>query len=41
MKYKCLCKATKREDREPRYSQNWVTAKRAFIKVFDYFRLET
>ena len=35
MKYKCFCKATNREDREPRYSHNWVTAKRAWFKLFD------
>ena len=35
MKYKCFCKATNREDKEPRYSHNWVAAKRAFFKVFD------
>ena len=35
MRYRCFCKATNREDKEPRYSQNWVVAKRAFFKVFD------
>lgn len=35
MKYKCFCKATNREDKEPRYSHNWVAAKRAMFKVFD------
>lgn len=35
MKYKCFCKATNREDKEPRYSHNWVDAKRAMFKVFD------
>jgi hypothetical protein len=35
MKYKCFCKATNREDQEPRYSHNWVAAKRAMFKVFD------
>jgi len=32
--YKCYCKATSREDGEPRYSHNWVAAKRAMFKVF-------
>ncbi len=35
MKYKCWCKATDREDKEPRYSHNWVSAKRASFKVFE------
>lgn len=35
MKYKCFCKATSREDKEPRYSHNWVAAKRAYFKIFD------
>lgn len=35
MKYKCFCKATNREDKELRYSHNWVAAKRAMFKVFD------
>ena len=35
MKYKCWCKATDREDNEPRYSANWVTSKRAWFKIFD------
>lgn len=35
MKYKCFCKATNREDKELRYSHNWVAAKRDFFKVFD------
>ncbi|KXI29140.1 hypothetical protein [Paraglaciecola hydrolytica] len=35
MKYKCFCKATNREDKEPRYSHNWVAAKRAMFKVYD------
>ena len=32
--YKCWCKATSREDNEPRYSQNWVTSKRAWFKAY-------
>lgn len=32
MRYRCFCKATNREDKEPRYSHNWVVAKRAFLK---------
>jgi len=32
--YKCWCKATNREDSEPRYSQNWIAAKRAWFKIF-------
>lgn len=35
MKYQCLCKATNQEDKEPRYSHNWTTAKRAMFKVFE------
>lgn len=35
MKYKCLCKAINREDKEPRYSHNWVSAKRAMFKVYE------
>ena len=35
MKYKCFCKATNRQDKEPRYSHNWVAAKRTMFKVFD------
>ena len=32
--YKAWCKATNREDSEPRYSQNWVAAKRAWFRVY-------
>ena len=35
MRYKCWCKATKREDGEPRYSHNWLAAKRAWFKIFE------
>ncbi len=35
MKYKCFCKATNREDKEPGYSHNWIAAKRAMFKIFD------
>lgn len=35
MKYKCFCKATNREDKEPRLSHNWVAAKRGMFKVFE------
>lgn len=35
MRYKCFCKATNREKSEPRYSHNWIAARRAFLKVFD------
>ncbi|MCL6416609.1 hypothetical protein MIB92_13195 [Aestuariirhabdus sp. Z084] len=35
MRYQCYCKATNRESKEPRYSHNWVSAKRARFKVFD------
>ena len=33
--YECMCKATDKESGEPRYSQNWVAARRATFKVFD------
>ena len=33
--YKAWCKATNREDSEPRYSANWLASKRAWFKVFD------
>lgn len=33
--YKCMTKATNREAKEPRYSQNWVAAKRASFQVFE------
>ena len=33
--YQCWCKATRREDSEPRYSHNWITAKRARFKIFE------
>ena len=29
-----MCKATNKEDKEPRYSQNWVLAKRAMFKIY-------
>lgn len=32
--YKCMTKGTYKENGELRYSQNWVTAKRGFFKVF-------
>ena len=35
MRYKCFCKATNREKGDPRYSHNWVAARRAFLKVYD------
>ena len=35
LKYKCWCKATSREEAEPRYSHNWVASKRAWFKVFE------
>lgn len=35
MRCKCWCKATNQEKSEPRYSQNWATAKRAWLKIFD------
>lgn len=35
MKYKCWCKATNREGKEPRYSPNWVAAKRAWFKIYE------
>ena len=35
MLYKCCCKATNREVSEPRYSHNWVIARRALFKVFE------
>ena len=34
LKYRCWCKATNREDSEPRYSHNWVSSERAWFKVF-------
>lgn len=33
--YQCWCKATASEDLEPRYSHNWVLARRAQFLVFD------
>ncbi len=33
--YKAWCKATNREDSEPRYSTNWLASKRAWFKIFD------
>lgn len=33
-KYKAYCKATDREDSEPRYSHNWVTSRRAWFRIF-------
>lgn len=36
---KYWCKGTNREDREPRYSHNWITAKRAWFMIFsDHFK---
>ncbi len=35
MKYKCFCKATNREDKEPRYSHHWLAARRTMFKVFE------
>ncbi len=35
MKYKCFCKATNHEVREPRYSNNWLAARRGIFKVYD------
>lgn len=35
MKYKCFCKATNKEKNNPKYSHNWLLAKRAFFKVYD------
>ena len=32
--YNAWCKATKREDSEPRYSANWLVSKRARFKIF-------
>jgi len=32
--YKCFCKATNKETNEPRYSQNWLLAKRAMFKIY-------
>jgi len=35
---KYWCKGTNREDKEPRYSHNWVSAKRAWFKIYsDHF----
>lgn len=34
-RYSYMCKATTREDNEPRYSHNWVTARRARFKIYD------
>ena len=30
-----MCKATNKEEKEPRYSQNWALAKRAFFKIYN------
>ena len=30
-----MCKATNKEEKEPRYSQNWVLSKRAFLKIYN------
>jgi hypothetical protein len=32
--YKCWCKATSRDDSEPRYSHNWIASKRAWLKIY-------
>lgn len=32
--YKCFCKATNSEKGEPRYSHNWVLARRDWLKIF-------
>jgi hypothetical protein len=33
--YRCMTKGTKREDSEPRYSQNWVLARRGVFCIFE------
>jgi hypothetical protein len=33
--YKCMTKGTKQEDSEPRYSQNWLVARRGSFCIFD------
>ena len=35
LKYVCNCKATTREEKEPRISENWMFSKRARLKVFE------
>jgi len=32
--YKCWCKASQREDKEPRYSHNWVVARRGWFRIY-------
>lgn len=34
--YKAWCKATNKENSEPRSSQNWVSSKRTWFNIFDH-----